>query len=87
MRAEIVFKKEIDSAKGKAAQRKELIEKYREAFANPFVAEGRRLVDDVIEPSATRQVLAQALEFLHTKRELRPKEAWIDSAMRRRGLA
>jgi len=70
--AEIVFKKEIDSAKDKAAKRKEMINKYREAFSNPYVAAGRRLVDDVIEPASTRRVLAQALEFLHTKRELRP---------------
>jgi len=70
--AEIVFKKEIDSAKDKAARRKEMIEKYREAFANPYVAAGRRLVDDIIEPAETRRVLAQALEFLHTKRDLRP---------------
>ncbi len=70
--AEIVFKKEIDAAKDKAAKRKEMIEEYREAFANPYVAAGRRLVDDIIEPTKTRRVLAQALEFLHTKRELRP---------------
>ncbi|HEY4977946.1 MAG TPA: acyl-CoA carboxylase subunit beta [Candidatus Acidoferrum sp.] len=70
--AEIVFKKEIEAAKDKAAKRKEMIEEYREAFANPYVAAGRRLVDDIIEPAQTRRVLAQALEFLHTKRELRP---------------
>ncbi len=70
--AEIVFKKEIDSATDKKSKRKEMIEKYREAFANPYVAAGRRLVDDIIEPELTRRVLAQALEFLHTKRELRP---------------
>jgi methylmalonyl-CoA carboxyltransferase large subunit len=70
--AEIVFKKEIDGAKDKGNKRKEMIEKYRDAFSNPYVAAGRRLVDDVIEPASTRRVLAQALEFLHTKRELRP---------------
>jgi methylmalonyl-CoA carboxyltransferase large subunit len=70
--AEIVFKKEIDASKDKAAKRKEMIEKYRAAFATPYVAAGRRLVDDIIEPALTRRVLAQALEFLHTKRELRP---------------
>src|SRR5271166_1567687 len=41
--AEIVFKKEIEGAKDKAAKRKEMIEEYREAFANPYVAAGRRL--------------------------------------------
>ena len=70
--AEIVFRKEIDEAENKATRRKELIEEYRRAFANPFVAAGRRLVDEIIDPADTRRHLAQALEALHTKRELRP---------------
>jgi methylmalonyl-CoA carboxyltransferase large subunit len=49
-----------------------MIDKYREAFSNPYVAAGRRLVDDIIEPAETRKYVAQALEFLGTKRELRP---------------
>jgi methylmalonyl-CoA carboxyltransferase large subunit len=51
-----------------------LIGLYRDAFANPFVAAGRRMVDDVIEPSQTRRHLAQALHSLETKRELRPSK-------------
>ncbi|MBI4907893.1 MAG: acyl-CoA carboxylase subunit beta [Acidobacteria bacterium] len=70
--AEIVFRKEIDEATDKAARRKELIAKYREAFSNPYAAASRRLVDDVIEPAETRMHVAQALEYLQTKRELRP---------------
>ena len=70
--AEIVFRKEIQEARDKAAKRAELIEKYREAFSNPYVAAGRRLVDAVIEPSVTRRHVAQVIEYLHTKRELRP---------------
>ena len=70
--AEIVFRKEIEKAEDKAARRKELIEEYRSHFSNPYVAAGRRLVDDIIEPAETRRYLAQALESLHTKRELRP---------------
>ena len=70
--AEIVFRKEIHESQNKAAKRKELIEKYREAFSNPYVAAGRRLVDAIIEPSMTRHHIAQALEYVHTKRELRP---------------
>jgi methylmalonyl-CoA carboxyltransferase large subunit len=70
--AEIVFRREIDAAEDKAGRRKELIEMYRETFANPYVSAGRRLVDDIIEPAETRIYLAQALEALHTKRELRP---------------
>jgi len=70
--AEIVFRKEISEADDKVSRRKELIEKYRDAFSNPYVAAGRRLVDDVIDPALTRYHLAQTLEYLQTKRELRP---------------
>jgi methylmalonyl-CoA carboxyltransferase large subunit len=70
--ADIVFRKEIQEAEDKPAKRAELIERYRDAFSNPYVAAGRRLVDAVIEPSKTRHHVAQVLEYLHTKRELRP---------------
>ena len=72
--AEIVFRREIDSAEDQAAKRKELVDEYRDTFANPYVAGGRRLVDDIVEPAETRRYLAQALESLHTKRELRPQK-------------
>ena len=48
---EIVFRKEMQEAADKAAKRAELIEQYRAAFASPYVAAGRRLVDDIIEPA------------------------------------
>jgi methylmalonyl-CoA carboxyltransferase large subunit len=70
--AEIVFRHEIDAAEDKEGRRQELVNDYRETFSNPYVAAGRRLVDDIIEPAETRKVLADALEALHTKRELRP---------------
>ena len=70
--AEIVFRHEIEAAKDKASRRKELIEEYRQTFSTPYVAAGRRLVDDIIEPAETRKYLAVALESLHAKRELRP---------------
>ncbi len=70
--AEIVFRREIDAAEDKAGRRKEMVDAYREAFSNPWIAAARRLVDDIIDPAETRKVLAEALEALHTKRELRP---------------
>jgi len=70
--AEIVFRREIDAAEDKDVRRKELVDAYRDTFANPYVAGGRRLVDDIVEPAETRKYLAQALESLHAKRELRP---------------
>ena len=72
--AEIVFRREIDSADDQAARRAELVNEYRETFSNPYVAAGRRLVDDVIAPAETRRVVAQALESLHGKREMRPQK-------------
>lgn len=72
--AEIVFRKELDAASDKKAKRTELADEYREAFANPYVAAGRSLIDAVIEPADTRKCVAQTLEYLHTKRELRPNK-------------
>lgn len=72
--AEIVFKKEISEAEDKKAMRAQKIAEYRDVFASPYVAAGRRMVDDVIEPSTTRKELARALEVLVTKRELRPQK-------------
>jgi methylmalonyl-CoA carboxyltransferase large subunit len=69
---EIVFRKEMEQAPDKTARRAELIETYRSTFASPYVAAGRRLVDEIIEPADTRQHLARALEYLQTKREQRP---------------
>ena len=69
---EIVFRKEVEAAEDKAARRAELIDKYRSTFSTPYVAAGRRLVDDIIEPADTRKHLAQALEYLQTKRDHRP---------------
>ncbi|MBF0093874.1 MAG: acyl-CoA carboxylase subunit beta [Alphaproteobacteria bacterium] len=72
--AEIVFRNELNKLPEgeRAAKRKEMIAQYRDTFANPYVAAGRRLVDDVIEPSETRKYLAAALESLHAKQESRP---------------
>ncbi len=69
---EIVFRKEMEAAADRAARRAELIETYRSTFSTPYVAAGRRLVDDIIEPADTRKHLAQALEYLQSKRDQRP---------------
>ena len=69
---EVVFRKEVEAADDKPARCAELIEQYRSTFSTPYVAAGRRLVDDIIEPADTRKHLAQALEYLQTKRDHRP---------------
>ncbi|MCU0317118.1 MAG: hypothetical protein MUC92_11050 [Fimbriimonadaceae bacterium] len=72
--AEIVFKREIEGAEDKDAARKERIDEYRNTFSTPYVAAGRRMVDDVLEPNETKIALARALEVLSSKRELRPEK-------------
>lgn len=56
------------------ATRKERIDEYREKFANPYVAAGLGMVDDVIDPRETREKLVQALDILQNKQEERPKK-------------
>ena len=70
--ANIIFRKEIESAKNPEEKRAELIADYRDRFATPYVAAERGFVDLVIEPKQTRPCLANALEMLATKRETRP---------------
>ena len=65
----IVFRRELEDVEDAAARRDELIEDYRDRFANPYVAAERGYVDDVIEPRRTRPVLIDALETTLTKRE------------------
>jgi methylmalonyl-CoA carboxyltransferase large subunit len=69
---DVIFRKELKEAADPKAKRQELIDEYRENFANPFAAAACNQVDDVIEPAYTRRELAMALDILYRKRELRP---------------
>jgi len=68
----IIFRNEIAKAKDTVAEKRKLVKEYREKFSNPYIAAGRGYVDDVIEPSETREVLIKYLESVKTKREARP---------------
>jgi acetyl-CoA carboxylase carboxyltransferase component len=70
--ANIIFRKEIESATVADARRKELVLEYEERFLNPYQAAERGYVDDVIDPRDTRKALSQALDMLRTKREQLP---------------
>ena len=54
------------------ARRIELINQYKEDFANPFVAAANGHIDDIIEPSETRPRLINAVEMLRNKRDTNP---------------
>ena len=62
---EVIFRREIDAASDKDAARAEFAALYRDTFASPYVAAGRRLVDSVIEPAETRRYIATALEAIN----------------------
>jgi len=70
--ANVLYIKEIQKAEDPVAKRAEIIAKYNEDFANPYVAAGLGYVDEVILPRETRKKLVRALNLLETKRENMP---------------
>ena len=68
----IAFRQELSKADDPAARKTELVEEYRDRFANPYVAASWGYVDDVIQPHQTRPVLIQALSRLQNKRDSLP---------------
>jgi acetyl-CoA carboxylase carboxyltransferase component len=68
----IIFRKDLAAAEDPKARREELVKEYRDNFANPYVAAGRGLVDEVIDPASTRTHLSNALAILAGKRERKP---------------
>jgi acetyl-CoA/propionyl-CoA carboxylase carboxyl transferase subunit len=70
----ILYSEELEAAEDPDARRDELIEEYREEFANPYTAADRGFLDDVIEPPETRARLVQDLEMLRTKRDSLPEK-------------
>ncbi|MCA6363428.1 MAG: acyl-CoA carboxylase subunit beta [Bacteroidetes bacterium] len=70
--AEIIFKNEIAAAEDAAAKWKEKETEYTEMFANPYRAAERGYVDEVIEPSQTREKLIRAFAMLQNKADKLP---------------
>jgi acetyl-CoA carboxylase carboxyltransferase component len=69
---EIIFSRDLEKAPDAAARKAELVEDYKEHFANPYTAAERGYVDDVIIPSTTRFRVIRALEMLASKRQSLP---------------
>ncbi|MEN2974443.1 MAG: acyl-CoA carboxylase subunit beta [Candidatus Caldarchaeales archaeon] len=63
---EIIYRKEIDSAKPEEREDiiSRLIREYRLKFANPYIAASYGYINMVIEPKETRPMLAKALKML-----------------------
>ncbi len=69
---EIIFRRQIQKAADPQSEMDRLVADYEEKFGNPYVAAERGYVDEVIEPSRTRQRLIQSLELLENKRDENP---------------
>jgi len=72
--ANIIYNKEISESKNPEETRNKKIEEYKERFANPYIAAGLGMVDDVIDPRETRLKIYQGLQMLANKSETRPKK-------------
>ena len=68
----VLYDDELEDAEDVEARRQQLIDEYRDAFANPYTAAERGFVDDVLEPADTRPRLISDLELLRGKRKDQP---------------
>jgi propionyl-CoA carboxylase beta chain len=71
---EIVWKKDLANTNNPEEKMEELQNKYRDKFANPYVAAEHGYIDDVIHPHETRERLLSGLELLATKVSSNPKK-------------
>jgi propionyl-CoA carboxylase beta chain len=65
----IIFKRDLQGSDDPEARREELIDEYRDTFANPYKAAELGYVDEVISPEDLRSRLVSALEMLRNKRQ------------------
>ncbi|MFI1003179.1 acyl-CoA carboxylase subunit beta [Streptomyces galbus] len=70
--ANVIFRRQIAQAEDPEAMRTELVKEYRSELMHPYYAAERGLVDDVIDPAATREVLIRSLSMLRTKHAALP---------------
>jgi acetyl-CoA/propionyl-CoA carboxylase carboxyl transferase subunit len=68
----VLYSDELEEAEDPEQRRDQLIEEYREQFANPYTAADRGYVDDVLEPADTRPQLVSDLDMLRSKRKTNP---------------
>lgn len=63
----ILYKKQIGSADDPAAERKRLVDEYKEKFSSPYYAAKAGYIDDIIEPRETRHKIIASLGALRDK--------------------
>ncbi len=63
----ILYRKELAKASDPVALKKELVQEYRNIIANPYIADEKGIIDEVIDPAYTRPKLIRALKSLEKK--------------------
>ncbi|WP_308431566.1 carboxyl transferase domain-containing protein, partial [Streptomyces lucensis] len=65
--ANVIFRRQIARAEDPEAMRQKMVKEYKAELMHPYYAVERGLVDDVVDPAETREVLARALGMLRSK--------------------
>jgi len=73
----ILYRKELAESKNPVELKKELVKKYRDKIANPFIADELGYIDEVIDPAMTRQKIVSAFSALSNK--------WVKVPSRKHG--
>jgi acetyl-CoA carboxylase carboxyltransferase component len=73
----ILYRKELAESTNPAELKKELVKKYRDKVANPFIADESGFIDEVIDPAVTRKKVLSALDALNNK--------WVKVPARKHG--
>ena len=63
----ILYHKELAAAEDPVALKKELLAQYREEVANPYIANEKGFIDEVIDPYVTRLKIIRVLKSLEKK--------------------
>jgi len=73
----VLYRRELAQSADPAGLKKELVKKYRDKLANPFVADESGYIDEVIDPAITRKKIISALTALSNK--------WVKVPARKHG--
>lgn len=73
----ILYKKDLAEAENPAELKKQLVKKYRDKVANPFIADELGYIDEVIDPAVTRKKIISAFNALSNK--------WVKVPARKHG--
>ena len=69
---DIIYRNQLSDTEQRDVIRAKLVKEYEEQLLNPYIAAGRGLIDDVIDPADTRPKIIRSLEMLANKRETLP---------------